>query len=106
MSKSWTITRAQSMNRIATHPGEVLLEEFMQPMGLSARALGAALAVPHNRISALVKGQRGVSGDTALRLAQYFGTSAEFWMNLQSAYDLSVARKESGEEIGRIAAAG
>ncbi len=94
------------MNRIATHPGEVLLEEFMQPMGLSARALGAALAVPHNRISALVKGQRGVSGDTALRLAQYFGTSAEFWMNLQSAYDLSVARKESGEEIGRIAAAG
>ena len=78
----------------------------MQPTDLSARALGTALGVPHNRISALVKGQRGVSGDTALRLAKYFGTSPEFWMNLQSAYDLSVARRDRGDEIDRIAVAG
>ena len=94
------------MQRIRIHPGEILLEEFMKPLGLSARALAMALAVPNNRISTIVKGERGVSGDTALRLARYFGTTAEFWMNLQSAHDLSVARRDRGEEIERQVVSG
>lgn len=89
------------MARIKTHPGEVLKEEFMLPLGLSANKLGAMLGVPHNRISDLVRGRRGISADTALRLAKCFGTTPEFWMNLQSAHDLSHASTESGKEIER-----
>ena len=76
------------MTRIRSHPGEVLLEEFLKPLGMSKRALSAALQVPANRISEIVRGRRDVSADTAIRLARYFGTSPEFWLNLQSAYDL------------------
>jgi addiction module HigA family antidote len=82
------------MPRITTHPGEVLAEEFMKPLGLSARALGAAIGVPGNRVSELVRKRRDVSADTAIRLAGYFDTDPRFWLNLQAAYDLSQAEKE------------
>ena len=87
------------MNRIRTHPGEILRKEFLQPLALSANALARALAVDAPRINDIVRERRGMSPDTALRLARYFGTSAEFWMNLQSAYDLSVAEAQTGKEI-------
>lgn len=87
------------MVRIRTHPGEVLKEEFLAPLGMSASQLAARLDVPRNRISAIVNGTRGVTGDTALRLACCFGTTAQFWMNLQSAHDLSVAEKAAGKQI-------
>ena len=87
--------------RIKTHPGTVLKEEFMAPLGLTANALSLALRVPANRIGAIVKGERAVSADTALRLARYFGTTAQFWLNLQAAHDLSVAENAAGEDIAR-----
>jgi len=71
------------------HPGEILREEFMVPMGISANALAIALRVPATRISQIVNERRGITADTAYRLATYFGTSAELWMNLQTAYELS-----------------
>ncbi|WP_434614968.1 HigA family addiction module antitoxin [Azospirillum sp. B2RO_4] len=74
-------------------PGEILLEEFMVPHGLSANRLARDLDVPANRISEIVAGRRSVSADTALRLGTYFGIEPEFWMNLQSQYDLRVARR-------------
>lgn len=83
------------------HPGEILAEEFLKPSGLSANALAKALDVPVTRISEIVRGRRGVSADTALRLARYFGTSAELWLGLQAEYDLRVARRAVGEEIRR-----
>jgi addiction module HigA family antidote len=79
-------------------PGEVLLEEFMRPLGLTARALARELAIPGNRISAIVNGSRAITADTALLLARRFGTSAELWMNLQTAHDLAVARAEMAED--------
>ena len=83
------------MVRITTHPGEILLAEFMEPLSLSARGLAAALNVPPNRITAIVNGDRSVTADTALRLGRYFGTSGQFWLNLQQARDLSVAQNET-----------
>jgi len=74
------------------HPGEMLREEFMIPMGLSANALAIAIGVPATRIGEIVNERRGISGDTALRLGHYFRMSAEFWMNLQSRYELESAR--------------
>ncbi len=96
-------TEGCTMTRIRTHPGEVLREEFMRPLGLSANALALDLRVPANRIGAIIRKEnpRAVSADTAMRLARYFGTSAEFWLNLQAAYDLSVARREAGKTIER-----
>lgn len=79
------------MPRVRTHPGEVLREEFMSPLGLSARALGAAIGVPPNRLSEIARGRRDVSADTAIRLGRYFGTDPRFWLNLQTAHDLSKA---------------
>jgi addiction module HigA family antidote len=76
------------------HPGEILLHDFMKPLGMSANALARVLAVPPNRITSIANGQRAVSADTALRLARYFGTSAEFWMGLQKDYELEKARQE------------
>ncbi len=87
--------------RIRTHPGEILHEEFLVPLGMSANALARELRVPPNRITAIVNGTRSVTADTALRLARYFGTTPEFWINLQAAHDLSRARAESGREIER-----
>ncbi len=82
------------------HPGE-LLREDMEALRLSARALADAIGVPHNRISAILRGQRAITADTALRLAIYFGTGAEVWMNLQQAYDLKVTEREHGKAIRR-----
>jgi addiction module HigA family antidote len=102
MSKSSTTTRpVASPRRVTTHPGEVIAEEFLAPLGLSANALALALRVPATRIGAILKGERAVSADTALRLARYFRTSPEFWLGLQSTHDLSKARAELGESIDR-----
>jgi antitoxin HigA-1 len=79
------------MPRLRTHPGEVLAEEYMKPLGLSANALGRALGAPGNRISDIVRGRRDVSADTAIRLGRYFGVDPRFWLNLQTAHDLSRA---------------
>ena len=87
------------MKPIVIHPGEILLEDFMRPLGLTANALSLALHVPANRILAISKGKRAVSADTALRLARYFGTTAEFWLNLQALYDLKRASVEEGPRI-------
>jgi addiction module HigA family antidote len=84
------------------HPGEVLREEFLAPLGMSALALANALAVPANRISSIVNESRGVTADTALRLARYFGTTPEFWLGLQQAFDLRVAERQSGAHIRRV----
>jgi addiction module HigA family antidote len=91
------------MSRIRSHPGEILREEFMKPLGLSGNALALALRVPATRIGDILRTEkpRAVSADTAMRLARYFGTSAEFWLNLQSAYDLSRAVAEHGRAIER-----
>jgi addiction module HigA family antidote len=91
------------MRRIRTAPGEVLREEFMKPLGLSANALAIALRVPATRIADLLRQDkpRAVTADTALRLGRYFGTTPDFWLNLQSAYDLSRALAERGDEIAR-----
>jgi addiction module HigA family antidote len=75
------------------HPGEILLEEFLNPMGVSQNALARAIGVPPRRINEIVLGKRGITADTALRLARTFGTSAGFWMGLQADYDLEVTRK-------------
>ena len=74
-------------------PGEILMEEFMRPLGLSINALARALAVPPNRISGIVNGTRAITADTALRLGKYFGTSPEIWLDLQSDYELRVAKR-------------
>ncbi|MEE8275764.1 MAG: HigA family addiction module antitoxin [Alphaproteobacteria bacterium] len=91
------------MPRIRTYPAEVLHEEFMRPLGLSANALATELRVPATRIGAILREDkpRAITADTALRLARYFGTSAEFWLNLQTAYDLSVAQADRGHTIKR-----
>ena len=80
------------------HPGEILGEE-LQELGLSANALAKALGVPTNRITAILKGQRGITADTALRLSRYFGTTPQLWQNLQKAFELRVAEIESGQDI-------
>ena len=102
MSKLSTTTKGVATpNRVTTHPGEVLGEEFLKPLGMSANALALALRVPATRIGAIVKGERSVTADTALRLARFFGTSAEFWITLQATHDLTKARMESGGTIER-----
>lgn len=83
------------------HPGEVLREEFLVPHGLSAHALAQALRVPATRINDVVRERRGVTPDTALRLARYFGTTPQFWLNLQASYDLKIAMREAGRRIER-----
>lgn len=81
------------------HPGETLRHEFLDPLGVTAHALALALRVPPNRITAILAGQRGVTAETALRLARHFGTSAGFWLNLQKTYDLEVAERADGARI-------
>ena len=83
------------------HPGEVLGEEFLKPLGLSQYALAQAIGVPQIRISEIVRGRRAITPDTALRFARYFGSSAEFWISMQATYDLMVARETIGAEIAR-----
>jgi len=83
------------------HPGEVLLEEFLKPMGLSQSRVALAVGVHPRRINEIVLGKRGISADTALRLARFFGTSAELWLGLQKDYELDVATDEVGDQIER-----
>jgi addiction module HigA family antidote len=84
-----------------THPGEVLLEDFMKPLGLSANALAIALRVPASRIAEIAKAERGVSAETALRIARYFGTSPDFWVRLQAKYDVEIAKDTKAALIER-----
>jgi len=84
------------------HPGEVLMEDFIQGFGLTQNKLAVSIGVPPRRINEIVHGKRGVTADTALRLARYFGTSAEFWLNLQSHYELDCAEDRAGEGIAAI----
>jgi addiction module HigA family antidote len=81
------------------HAGEILLEDYMKPLGLSSNALARALGITPTRINDIVRERRGITGDTALRLARYFGTDAQSWLNLQSAYDLRVAEIAAGDRI-------
>jgi antitoxin HigA-1 len=85
--------------RVRTHPGEVLREEFMVPLEMSAGALARDLDVPHNRITQIINEDRSVTAETAIRLARYFGTTPQFWLNLQTDYDLSRAFNEHEAEI-------
>ena len=87
--------------RAPIHPGEILKREFLDELSLSAYALAKALRVPSNRITGIINGERAVTADTALRLARYFDTTPEFWLNLQSAYDLSLTVAERGARIER-----
>lgn len=83
------------------HPGEILLEDYIKPMGMSVRALSLELRVPYSRLREIVDGNRGISADTALRLERYFGSEAQGWLNLQAAYDLRVAEKLNAKAIHR-----
>jgi addiction module HigA family antidote len=90
------------------HPGEILLEEFLEPMGITQYRLAKDISVPARRINEIVHGNRGISADTALRLSKYFGTTERFWMNLQTRYDLEVEKDRLGSrldaEVQRLAA--
>lgn len=81
--------------RIRTHPGEVLREEYLEPLGLSCRQLADAIGVPSNRVSDIARERRGITADTAIRFGHYFRTDPRFWLNLQSYYDLSKAEAET-----------
>ena len=83
------------------HPGEILREEYLAPLEMSAHALALGLRVPAPRMNDIVRERRAVTPDTALRLARFFGTTAQFWINLQSAYDLKLAEIESGRKIAQ-----
>ena len=85
----------------AIHPGEHLAEE-LDALDMSAAELGRRLKVPTNRVTAIINGQRAISGDTALRLAQFFGTSPQFWLNLQSLYEIRLAEEKSGRAIKKL----
>jgi addiction module HigA family antidote len=89
-------------NRTPTHPGEMLLEEFLVPMGLTQRELADAIHVPYQRVNDLVNGRRGITPNTALRLAKYFGNTAAFWMNLQLRWDLYFADQAEKQVLKRI----
>lgn len=89
-------------DRSPTHPGEMLLEEFLKPLGLTQRDLADAIHVPYQRVNEIVNGRRGITPSTALRLAKYFGNTPGFWMNLQLRYDLYQAKQDEGDEINRI----
>jgi addiction module HigA family antidote len=102
MSKSSITTKGVATpDRVTTHPGEVLSEEFLIPLGMSVNALAMGLRVSATRIGAIIKGERSVTADTALRLARFFRTSPEFWMNLQATHDLTKVRLERGSAIER-----
>lgn len=99
MSKSSTTTNRKKLPPV--HPGQILAED-LKDAGLSMNQLAKAICVPMNRISAIVNGQRGITGDTAVRLARYWGTSEEYWMNLQSRYELDCAHDALADSISQI----
>ena len=90
-------TKAKTMPPI--HPGETLWEDFLKPLGLTANRLATELFVPATRINDIVRGRRAITADTALRLARYFGTTAQLWINLQSNYDLELAKDAKGSDL-------
>ena len=89
-------------HRAPTHPGEMLLEEFLKPMGITQRKLADAICVPYQRINEVINGRRGITPSTALRLSKFFRVSADFWMNLQLRWDLYFARESETEELKSI----
>ena len=91
------------MNRLANvHPGEILLEEFLKPMEITAYRLSKSIGVPQTRTSQIIKGKRGITADTALRLSKYFGNSPKFWLGLQDDYDLKEQTKKLQNELNEI----
>ncbi len=90
----------QPRNRVPTHPGEILLEEFLRPLGHTQVALAEHVGVPVQRINEIVRGKRGITPETAWLFAEAFGTSPEFWLNLQAAYDLT--RNRPSQSVGRL----
>jgi addiction module HigA family antidote len=98
----WGVTVMLPEFRVATHPGQILLAEFLEPLRLTQADLARALRIPVNRVNELVRGKRGVTPESALLLSEYFGNSPEFWMNLQTAHDLSRVRQEMRKRPGRI----
>lgn len=89
-------------DRVPTHPGEMLLEEFLQPMGLTQSELAKAIHVPYQRVNELVNGKRGVTPSTALRLARFLGVSPDFWMNLQQRWDIFHTQKKESTQLKKI----
>lgn len=89
------------MERHPIHPGEFLADE-LQEIGVTPTELARQIEVPPNRVTQIIHGRRGITGDTALRLGHWFGTSAQFWLNLQSAYDIRVAEQKAGEAIAKL----
>lgn len=89
------------MPRSAIHPGEILADELTE-LGVTPTELSRQISVPPNRVTQIIHGRRGVTGDTALRLGHWFGTSAQFWLNLQNAYDIRVAEQRAGHEIAQL----
>lgn len=89
-------------HREPTHPGEMLLKDFLEPMGLTQRELALGIRVPYQRVNELVNGRRGVTPSTALRLSKFFGNSAGFWLNLQQRWDLYHAQRQDDRELKRI----
>ncbi|MHA6620171.1 HigA family addiction module antitoxin [Pseudonocardia sp. DLS-67] len=87
---------------VPVHPGEVLMEDFIEPLGITQHRVAVAIEVPPRRINEIVHGKRRITADTALRLARYFGTTDLFWINLQNRYDLEVERDSLGESLNRI----
>jgi addiction module HigA family antidote len=89
-------------HRAPTHPGEMLFEEFLKPMGLSQRELADAIHVPYQRVNEIINGRRGMTPSTALRLAKFFGVSPDFWMNLQLRWELYFAQRSEANELKSI----
>ena len=100
MSNSSTITDTDLIEPI--HPGEILMEDFIKGLGITQSRLAVAIGVPPRRINEIVHGKRGITAGTAVRLARYFGTSAEFWMNLQMHYELRLERRALRDQLERI----
>lgn len=100
MSDSLTTTEANMIEPI--HPGEILLEDFINGFGITQNKLAVSIGVPPRRINEIVHGKRGITADTAIRLARYFGTSEEFWMNLQSNYELRIERRVNQDSVAAI----
>ena len=89
-------------HRAPTHPGEMLLEEFLKPMGMTQRDLANSINVPYQRINEIINGRRGITPSTALRLSKVFGVSADFWMNIQLRWDLYFAKKSESDALSKI----
>jgi addiction module HigA family antidote len=100
-SKSWTTINAMRKKLAPVHPGEILLEEFLNPFALTQYRLSKEISVPARRINEIVRGQRAISADTALRLARFFGTTERFWLNLQAQYDLETEKERLGKRLER-----